>query len=154
MTTPSFARLSTPAGPVPTDAPSWNRQWHSQMPSHRYADVHSRVEVPLTERDWPTNRLTEAPLWVPVDLRDGNQALAEPMDPVRKRRFFDLMVAMGYKEIEGGYPSASQTDYDFVRLIADTDIAPEDVTVVVFTPARGISSSGPSLRSRASGTRS
>jgi 2-isopropylmalate synthase len=80
--------------------------------------------------------MTSAPLWVPVDLRDGNQALAEPMDPTRKRRFFELMVAMGYKEIEVGYPSASQTDYDFVRLIADSDIAPEDITVVVFTPAR------------------
>ncbi|MFE7198537.1 2-isopropylmalate synthase [Microbacterium oxydans] len=117
-------------------APAWNRQKHSPMPSHRYRDVYSRVEVPLTERDWPTHRLTAAPLWVPVDLRDGNQALAEPMDPARKRRFFELMVRMGYKEIEVGYPSASQTDYDFVRLIADSDIAPEDVTIVVFTPAR------------------
>ncbi|WP_455644234.1 2-isopropylmalate synthase [Microbacterium oxydans] len=117
-------------------APAWNRQKNSPMPSHRYRDVYSRVEVPLTERDWPTHRLTAAPLWVPVDLRDGNQALAEPMDPARKRRFFELMVRMGYKEIEVGYPSASQTDYDFVRLIADSDIAPEDVTIVVFTPAR------------------
>jgi 2-isopropylmalate synthase len=106
------------------------------MPSHRYRDVYSRVDIPLIERDWPTRRLTAAPLWVPVDLRDGNQALAEPMDPARKRRFFELMVAMGYKEIEVGYPSASQTDYDFVRLIAESDIAPEDVTIVVFTPAR------------------
>nr|WP_208618004.1 2-isopropylmalate synthase [Gordonia lacunae] len=106
------------------------------MPSHRYRDVYSRVSVPLTTRDWPANRLTHAPLWVPVDLRDGNQALAEPMDPARKRRFFELMVAMGYKEIEVGYPSASQTDYDFVRLIAETDIAPDDVAIVVFTPAR------------------
>jgi 2-isopropylmalate synthase len=73
---------------------------------------------------------------VPVDLRDGNQALAEPMDPARKRRFFALLVRMGYKEIEVGYPSASQTDYDFVRQLADTELAPEDVTVVVFTPAR------------------
>jgi 2-isopropylmalate synthase len=73
---------------------------------------------------------------VPVDLRDGNQALVEPMDPARKRRFFELMVAMGYKEIEVGYPSASQTDFDFVRLLAETDLVPDDVTVVVFTPAR------------------
>ncbi|WP_062985744.1 2-isopropylmalate synthase [Nocardia anaemiae] len=106
------------------------------MPSHRYRSVYDRVEVPLAERDWPNARLTHAPLWVPVDLRDGNQALAEPMDPVRKQRFFELLVAMGYKEIEVGYPSASQTDFDFVRLIARTDIAPEDVTIVVFTPAR------------------
>ena len=136
MTTTPFSRISTPAGPVPDRAPSWNRQRQSQMPSHRYRDVYSRVEVPLVERDWPTRRLTTAPLWVPVDLRDGNQALAEPMDPARKRRFFELMVTMGYKEIEVGYPSASQTDHDFVRLIAESDIAPEDVTVVVFTPAR------------------
>lgn len=130
------ARLSTPAGPVPLGAPSWNRQRCSQMPSHRYSDVYSRVEVPLIDRDWPSRTLACAPLWVPVDLRDGNQALAEPMDPARKRRFFELMVTMGYKEIEVGYPSASRTDYDFVRLIADTGIAPDDVTIVVFTPAR------------------
>ena len=132
----SFPRISTPAGPVPEQAPPWNRQRHSQMPSHRYRDVYSRVAVPLAERDWPARRLTQAPLWVPVDLRDGNQALAEPMDPARKRRFFELMVAMGYKEIEVGYPSASQTDYDFVRLIAEAGIAPADVAIVVFTPAR------------------
>jgi len=136
MSTTTFRHISTPVGSVPPDAPAWNRQRHSQMPSHRYRDVYSRVAVPLTERHWPANRLTSAPLWVPVDLRDGNQALAEPMDPARKRRFFELMVAMGYREIEVGYPSASQTDFDFVRLIAETDVAPEDVTIVVFTPAR------------------
>ncbi len=136
MNSTAFPRLSTPAGPVPATAPHWNRQRGSQMPSHRYSDVYARVEVPLTDRDWPTRRLTAAPLWVPVDLRDGNQALAEPMDPARKRRFFELMLAMGYKEIEVGYPSASQTDYDFVRLLAETDLAPEDVTIVVFTAAR------------------
>ena len=81
-------------------------------------------------------QLTAAPLWVPVDLRDGNQALAEPMDPARKRRFFELMVAMGYKEIEVGYPSASQTDFDFVRSLARTGQVPTDVTIVVFTAAR------------------
>jgi len=136
MTATAFPTLSTPSGPVPEGAPAWNRQRGSQMPSHRYRDVHSRVELPLAEREWPNRRLTAAPLWVPVDLRDGNQALAEPMDPARKRRFFELMVAMGYKEIEVGYPSASQTDEDFVRLIAESDIAPDDVTIVVFTPAR------------------
>ncbi|MBF6174390.1 2-isopropylmalate synthase [Nocardia blacklockiae] len=106
------------------------------MPSHRYRAVHERVSVPEIDRRWPSNRITEAPLWVPVDLRDGNQALAEPMDPARKRRFFELMVAMSYKEIEVGYPSASQADFDFVRLIRDAELAPEDVTLVVFTPAR------------------
>ncbi|MGW8484513.1 2-isopropylmalate synthase [Microbacterium sp. NPDC055903] len=135
MTTP-FPTLSTPAGPIPDLAPAWNRQRGSQMPSHRYSPVFERVSVPLTERIWPTRTLTAAPLWVPVDLRDGNQALAEPMDPARKRRFFEMLVAMGYKEIEVGYPSASRTDYDFVRLIAESDLAPEDVTIVVFTAAR------------------
>ena len=131
-----FPTIATPEGPVPATAPSWNRQRHSQMPSHRYRDVHSRVALPHTDREWPSKRLGQAPLWVPVDLRDGNQSLQEPMDPARKRRFFELMVAMGYKEIEVGYPSASQLDFDFVRLIAASDIAPPDVTVVVFTPAR------------------
>src|SRR5690606_22434584 len=70
---------------------SWNHQTPSPMPSQRYADVFSRVSVPVENRRWPDARLTEAPLWVPVDLRDGNQALAEPMDPDRKRRFFELM---------------------------------------------------------------
>lgn len=106
------------------------------MPWHRYIDVFNRVDIPAVQRDWPSNRITTAPLWVPVDLRDGNQALAEPMDPDRKRQFFEHLVAIGYKEIEVGYPSASQTDFDFVRLLAETDIAPADVTIVVFTPAR------------------
>lgn len=136
MTAHPFPTLSTPSGPVPPSSPGWNRQRGSQMPSHRYASAYERVAVPLTDRRWPANRLTAAPLWVPVDLRDGNQALAEPMDPARKRRFFELMIAMGYKEIEVGYPSASQTDYDFVRLLAETGLAPNDVTVVVFTAAR------------------
>ncbi|WIB75849.1 2-isopropylmalate synthase [Curtobacterium sp. MCPF17_002] len=128
--------IATPAGPVPDHAPHWNRQRRSQMPSHRYRDVTARVDVPLTDRTWPDRHLSSAPLWVPVDLRDGNQALAEPMDPARKRRFFELMVRMGYKEIEVGYPSASETDHAFVRLIAESDLAPDDVTIVVFTPAR------------------
>jgi 2-isopropylmalate synthase len=136
MTSRTFPTLSTPSGPVPADAAPWNRQRGSQMPSHRYFSAHERVPLPLTDRLWPSRRLTQAPLWVPVDLRDGNQALAEPMDPARKRRFFELMIAMGYKEIEVGYPSASQTDFDFVRLIARGDLAPDDVTIVVFTAAR------------------
>ncbi|QAY58547.1 2-isopropylmalate synthase [Microbacterium protaetiae] len=131
-----FPTLSTPDRGVPATSPAWNRQQHSHMPSHRYRDVYARVDVPLTDRTWPSRRIEAAPLWVPVDLRDGNQALPEPMDPARKRRFFELLVAMGYKEIEVGYPSASQTDYDFVRLLAESDLAPDDVTIVVFTPAR------------------
>jgi 2-isopropylmalate synthase len=113
-----------------------NRQQPSPMPSHRYRDVFAKVPVAAVDRTWPDRRITVAPLWVPVDLRDGNQALAEPMDPGRKRTFFELMVAIGYKEIEVGYPSASQTDFDFVRLLAESDVVPEDVTIVVFTPAR------------------
>ncbi|WP_305790277.1 2-isopropylmalate synthase [Symbioplanes lichenis] len=114
----------------------WNRQQPSRMPSHRYRPVEERVALPLTGRTWPSARLERAPLWVPVDLRDGNQALAEPMDTARKRRMFDLLVAMGYKEIEVGYPSASQTDYDFVRHLATSGDLPGDVTISVFTAAR------------------
>lgn len=131
-----FPTLVTPTGAVADGAPAWNRQRHSAMPSYRYRDIHRRVNIPVGQRHWPNARMTAAPLWVPVDLRDGNQALAEPMDPARKRRFFELLIAMGYKEIEVGYPSASQTDFDFVRLLVDTPIAPPDVAVVVFTPAR------------------
>ncbi|MFD8549925.1 2-isopropylmalate synthase [Streptomyces sp. NPDC059649] len=130
------AALRTPAGPVPAGAPAWNPQRHSAMPSHRYRPAHQRVEVPVTTRSWPAARIERAPLWVPVDLRDGNQALAEPMDIPRKRRMFDLLVSMGFKEIEVAYPSASRTDFDFVRHLAVSGAVPDDVTVVVFTPAR------------------
>ena len=74
---------------------------------------------PLADRRWPDARLTAPPLWCSVDLRDGNQALIEPMDAVRKRRFFDLLVATGFREIEVGFPSASQTDFDFVRSLVE-----------------------------------
>ncbi|MDV6266841.1 2-isopropylmalate synthase [Rhodococcus globerulus] len=114
----------------------WNTQKPSPMPSERYRAAWDRVDIPAFDRTWPANRTTEAPLWVPVDLRDGNQALAEPMDPARKRRMFELMVAIGYKEIEVGYPSASTTDFDFVRDLVHLDLVPDDVTIVVFTAAR------------------
>jgi 2-isopropylmalate synthase len=106
------------------------------MPFHRYGPVEQRVHVPAFERTWPTRRLTHAPLWVPVDLRDGNQALAEPMGPDRKRTMLDLLLRVGFKEIEIGYPSASQADFDFVRMLVEEDLIPDDVTVVAFTPAR------------------
>ncbi|MGW0536400.1 2-isopropylmalate synthase [Streptomyces sp. NPDC003032] len=111
------------------------------MPHHRYRPYQERVNVPVQERSWPSARIERAPLWVPVDLRDGNQALAEPMDTGRKRRFFDLLVSMGFKEIEAGYPSASRTDFEFVRHLAELSARgdgalPDDVTVVVFTPAK------------------
>jgi 2-isopropylmalate synthase len=114
----------------------WNRQRPSAMPYHRYRPAHERVEVPIGDRSWPARRITRAPLWVPVDLRDGNQALAEPMDPARKRAMFDLLVRMGFKEIEVGYPSSSRLDFDFVRHLATSGAVPDDVTVVVFTAAR------------------
>ncbi|MEY9856751.1 2-isopropylmalate synthase [Catenulispora sp. GAS73] len=126
--------MTTPARPTP-----WNPQQPSPMPSHRYRSVFERVEVPLTERTWPDRRFEAAPLWVPVDLRDGNQALAEPMDTERKTKMFDLFLRMGYKEIEVAYPSSSQTDFDFVRSLAaryQEGAIPEDVTISVFTPAK------------------
>ncbi|MFI9256022.1 2-isopropylmalate synthase [Streptomyces sp. NPDC053069] len=119
-----------------SEAPAWNPQRSSPMPYHRYRPFQHRVNVPVTDRAWPAARIERAPLWVPVDLRDGNQALAEPMDTPRKRRFFDLLVTLGFKEIEVGYPSASRMDFDFVRHLVDTGAVPDDVTPVVFTPAR------------------
>ncbi|GHE11199.1 2-isopropylmalate synthase [Streptomyces alanosinicus] len=114
----------------------WNPQHPSPMPYHRYRPYQDRVNVPADGRSWPSARIGHAPLWVPVDLRDGNQALAEPMDTPRKRRFFDLLVRVGFKEIEVGYPSASRTDFDFVRHLVTCGAVPDDVTPVVFTPAR------------------
>nr|WP_328854311.1 2-isopropylmalate synthase [Microbispora hainanensis] len=132
----AFPTIRTPAGPVPADAPAWNPQRGGAMPHHRYRPAHERVEIPEIRRTWPGRRIERAPLWVPVDLRDGNQALAEPMDTLRKRRMFDLLVAMGFKEIEVGYPSSSRTDFDFVRHLATSGVVPDDVTPVVFTAAR------------------
>ncbi len=134
--TTAFPTLRTPSGGVPADAPAWNPQRPSSMPHHRYRPADARVPLPSADRSWPSRRLTRAPLWVPVDLRDGNQALAEPMDAARKRRMFDLLVAMGFKEIEVGYPSASETDFGFVRHLAESGAVPDDVTVSVFTAAR------------------
>jgi len=100
---------------------------------HRYAPF---TPIDLPDRTWPTRRIAAAPLWCSVDLRDGNQALIDPMTPDRKRRMFDLLVRMGYKEIEVGFPSASQTDFEFVREIVEQDIIPDDVTIQVLTQAR------------------
>jgi len=105
----------------------------SGMPIHKYRPFPG---VDLPDRTWPNQRITKAPRWLSTDLRDGNQALIEPMNPVRKRRMFDLLVSMGYKEIELGFPSASQLDFDFVRSIIDEGAIPEDVTVSVLTQAR------------------
>jgi 2-isopropylmalate synthase len=92
--------------------------------------------VPLADRTWPGQVITRPPLWCSSDLRDGNQALIEPMDQRRKRRMFDLLVGIGFKEIEVAFPSASQTDFDFVRSLIEDDLVPDDVTIQVLTPAR------------------
>src|SRR5512134_3122617 len=92
--------------------------------------------IALAHRRWPTRTLTRPPVWCSVDLRDGNQALIEPMDAERKLRMFRLLVRMGYKEIEIGFPAASQTDFDFVRLLIEERRIPDDVTVQVLTQAR------------------
>ena len=113
-----------------------NTQQPSGMPIHRYRPFHEIINVDLPDRTWPTKRITEAPRWCAVDLRDGNQALIDPMSPERKRIMFDLLVKMGYKEIEVGFPSASQTDFDFVRQLIEEDAIPEDVTIQVLTQAR------------------
>jgi 2-isopropylmalate synthase len=106
------------------------------MPNHKYRPYHETLTVELPDRTWPSKRITQAPRWCAVDLRDGNQALIDPMSPERKRTMFDLLVRMGYKEIEVGFPSASQTDFDFVRSLIEEDLIPEDVTIQVLTQAR------------------
>ncbi len=106
------------------------------MPIHKYRPYHEQLNVDLPDRTWPSNRITRAPRWCAVDLRDGNQALIDPMSPERKRIMFDLLVRMGYKEIEVGFPSASQTDFDFVRSLIENDLIPDDVTIQVLTQAR------------------
>ena len=108
-------------------------QTPSGMPFRRYQPF---TPIELPDRTWPANRIEQAPLWCSVDLRDGNQALIDPMTPARKRRMFDLLVRLGYKEIEVGFPSASQTDFDFVREIIEQDLIPDDVTIQVLTQAR------------------
>jgi 2-isopropylmalate synthase len=104
-----------------------------RMPFDKYRPF---VPVELRDRTWPDKKLTKAPRWCSVDLRDGNQALIDPMDPERKRRMFEALVRMGFKEIEVGFPSASQPDYDFVRLLIEEDLVPEDVTIQVLTQCR------------------
>ena len=105
----------------------------SGMPCHRYAPFQA---IDLPDRTWPTKSITRAPRWLSTDLRDGNQALIDPMSPARKRKMFDLLVGMGYKEIEVGFPSASQTDFDFVRGLVEGGHIPDDVQISVLTQAR------------------
>ncbi|MFV2194715.1 2-isopropylmalate synthase [Nocardiopsis sp. LOL_012] len=109
------------------------QQQPGPMPFHRYAPF---APVDLPDRTWPSKTITEAPRWLSTDLRDGNQALIEPMDPARKREMFELLVRMGYKEIEVGFPAASQTDFDFVRSLIEDGLIPDDVQISVLTQAR------------------
>ncbi|MFD1505298.1 2-isopropylmalate synthase [Georgenia yuyongxinii] len=111
-------------------------QLPSGMPVTKYRPFQVTNPVDLPDRQWPTRRTTRAPRWLSTDLRDGNQALIEPMNAERKRTMFDLLVKMGYKEIEIGFPAASQTDFDFVRSLVTDDAVPDDVTVSVLTQSR------------------
>ena len=124
MTTQYFG--TRPQQGVPVQQPS-------PMPFHRYT-AFQPVEVP--DRTWPDQKITHAPRWLSTDLRDGNQALIDPMTPARKQKMFDLLVEMGYKEIEVGFPSASATDFDFVRKLIEEDRVPDDVQISVLTQAR------------------
>jgi 2-isopropylmalate synthase len=112
------------------------RQRPSAMPVHRYQPYSAQFPVRLPDRQWPAQEITKTPRWCAVDLRDGNQALIDPMSVERKRRMFGLLVKMGYKEIEVGFPAASQTDFDFIRALIEQDLIPEDVTIQVLTQCR------------------
>ena len=108
----------------------------SAMPYTKYVAYNKQVPFDYPERTWPEKTLKWAPRWCSVDLRDGNQALVDPMDSERKLRFWNLLLSMGFKEIEVGFPSASETDYDFIRLLIECELIPDDVTIVVLTQAR------------------
>ncbi len=111
-------------------------QQPSGMPTQKYVPFSRQIDVHLPDRTWPDKIATQAPRWCAVDLRDGNQALIDPMDADRKLQMFKLLVRMGYKEIEVGFPSASQTDFDFCRLLIDEGHIPDDVTIQVLTQCR------------------
>ncbi|MBT1163204.1 2-isopropylmalate synthase [Bifidobacterium felsineum] len=108
----------------------------SRMPYNKYVAYDKQVPFDYPERTWPGKRLQRAPRWCSVDLRDGNQALVNPMDSERKLRFWNLLVSMGFKEIEVGFPSASETDFDFIRMLIERELIPDDVTIVVLTQCR------------------
>src|SRR3979490_2512070 len=103
------------------------------MPYQKYQPF---LPLQLQDRTWPDTRIERAPMWCSVDLRDGNQALIDPMDPERKSRFWDVLLKVGFKEIEVGFPSASQPDYDFIRQLIEEDLIPDDVTIQVLTQCR------------------
>src|SRR5579862_453075 len=104
-----------------------------QQPQKKYRPF---VPIALSDRRWPSQTLTRAPIWLSTDLRDGNQSLFEPMTAERKLRFFKMLCEIGFKEIEVGFPSASQTEFDFIRMLIDGRHIPDDVTIGVLTPAR------------------
>ncbi|HZA11142.1 2-isopropylmalate synthase [Mycobacterium sp.] len=133
----SARTITKPSGPPNPGQPAWNTQRGTAMPISRYRPFAEEVErIRVADRSWPDRVINTAPMWCAVDLRDGNQALIDPMSPARKRRMFDLLVRMGYKEIEVGFPSASQTDFDFVREIITEGVIPDDVTIQVLTQCR------------------
>src|SRR3954453_10056105 len=103
------------------------------MPHWKYRPYDT---VDLPDRTWPDAVVSRAPIWCSTDLRDGNQSLVSPMDAARKRRFFDLLLQLGFKEIEVGFPAASATDFDFVRELVEGGLIPDDVTIAVLTQAR------------------
>src|SRR5215218_2430437 len=111
-------------------------QQPSGMPIHKYVPFHRQITVDLPDRTWPAKLIEKAPRWCAVDLRDGNQALIDPMSPERKRRMFQLLTRMGYKQIEVGFPAASQTDYDFIRQLIEEDLIPDDVIIQVLVQCR------------------
>ena len=117
---------------------NYPQQINSAMPANRYGfyNPFSNLGGAFNERTWPTKTITKAPKWCSVDLRDGNQALIDPMDSNRKLAMFKLLVQMGYKEIEVGFPAASQTDFDFIRKIIEDGLIPDDVIIQVLTQAR------------------
>src|SRR6201994_2100276 len=108
----------------------------SAMPYQRYQPYQQQFAIDLPDRQWPSRVTDRAPRWCARDLRDGNQALIDPMSPERKKRMFMLLVQMGYKEIEVGFPAASQTDFDFIRQLIEQDLIPDDVTIQVLTQCR------------------
>src|SRR6202165_4419047 len=133
----SVRSINKPSGAPNPGQPAWNTQRRSSMPVGRYRTFAEEVEpVTLADRTWPDRVVDAAPMWCAVDLRDGNQALIDPMSPARKRTMFDLLVRMGYKEIEVGFPSASQADFDFVRSLIEGHLIPDDVQISVLTQAR------------------
>src|SRR6266850_7136175 len=127
--------FSCASGPEGFLLPRKGSPMPKKMPFEKYKPF-LPLPLHLPDREWPNRQITKAPRWCSVDLRDGNQALIDPMDPARKLRMFEAVVAMGFKEIEVGFPSASRPDFDFLRLLIEDDLIPDDVTIQVLTQCR------------------